>query len=110
MRSDRECWCLRQAGDETRDKESRSHLYHVLLSVLLHLHQIQGQKQNKRGGRNEAAAPVEQLALPAFCLEMRIMPPTEDRKHGAPVAAAAQPCQPCQVCEGRQIGGNDHEV
>ena len=59
--------------------------------MLLHLHQIQGQKQNKRGGRNEAAAPVEQLALPAFCLEMRIMPPTEDRKHGAPVAAAAQP-------------------
>jgi hypothetical protein len=42
--------------------------YHVLsLLPSIQLHQIQGQQQIKRGGRNEAA-PVEQLALSTFLL------------------------------------------
>jgi hypothetical protein len=50
-------------------KKAEVTLYHVLfhVSASIHLHQIQGQQQIKRGGRNEAA-PVEQLALSTFLL------------------------------------------
>jgi hypothetical protein len=90
--------CLRLTGDEIK-KADRSQ-YHVSLSVLPSTcnNQIQGAESETRRRRLNS--------LLALCLEMRIMPPTEDRKHGAPVAAAAQPCPP----GGAADWGNYHEV